>query len=522
MRKTISILFALALVLSFSLVATTPVAAVTAVLPGVGTIQAAVAASSANDILQLTAGGMYIESQITIPHNLTIIGGSPKAVINPAGNLIGTGSAQAWILVNPGVTFTLRDVELNGGSLFVTQAIRNHGFTTVDSVDFRNIQSSTSGSPYTGMGIVSFGGIVPGGMGSDTHGGGGGAASTLVVTGSSFAQIGRIGVLVKGTQSTALVGGCTYTGRGSGDWLDYGVEVGAGGTATITGNTFTKCGTSSTAWASAGILVTDAYGPGSAATITCNILTNNQYGIASGYNAADASVVTAHFNSFSGNTYGIRSPSTVANTDGRDNWWGDDSGPSGGLPDPVTGTPASGTGDPVSANVLFDPWIKKTVATTATGTGPVLFSPSVGNILDLTPVAAPSLPSVTFPHGMFSFQICCLTPGQTVDVTVTLPSAVPVGTVWWKYHNGQWSSLPNLSDNGDNIMVIRLKDGGVGDSDGVADGFITDPGGPGNPMTVGWDGSPTSKAAVMIPIIGLLAAIAGVGMLVWRRRRAEG
>ena len=159
---------------------------------------------------------------------------------------------------------------------------------------------------------------------------------------------------------------------------------------------------------------------------------------------------------------------------------------------------------------------------TATGTGTASMTPGTGEIGYLTPVAAPSLPSVTFPHGMFSFQICCLTPGETVILTIVLPSAVPVGTVWWKYDNGRWYSLPNLNDNGNNIMVIRLTDGGVGDSDGLADGFITDPGGPGNPMTVGWDGSPVSKSTILWPWIALLAALmAGLGLFLRRRGRAE-
>ena len=159
---------------------------------------------------------------------------------------------------------------------------------------------------------------------------------------------------------------------------------------------------------------------------------------------------------------------------------------------------------------------------TAAGTGAATFATSQGCIRNLTPVIPPGLPSVTFPHGMFSFQICCLDPGESVVVTVTLPSAIPVGTVWWKYDNGRWSSLPNLDDDGDNVMKIRLTDGGAGDSDSVP-GQITDPGGPGNPMTVGWEGSPIGKSTVLWPWIALVAAIAaGLSLLVLRRRRSEG
>ena len=39
------------------------------------------------------------------------------------------------------------------------------------------------------------------------------------------------------------------------------------------------------------------------------------------------------------------------------NWWGDESGPSGGVVDPVTGTVADGSGDSVTENVRFDPWL---------------------------------------------------------------------------------------------------------------------------------------------------------------------
>ena len=153
-----------------------------------------------------------------------------------------------------------------------------------------------------------------------------------------------------------------------------------------------------------------------------------------------------------------------------------------------------------------------------TGTGEVCFTTSHGFIEDLQAVPPHSLPSVLFPHGMFSFRITDLTPGQTVTLTIEFPSPLPIGTLWWKYDNGRWYGLPNESDNGDNIMVISLTDGGVHDLDDVP-GQITDPGGPGNPMTVGWEGSPINKTAVMVPWVGLLAAIAGASLLLLRRRR---
>jgi len=199
--------------------------------------------------------------------------------------------------------------------------------------------------------------------------------------------------------------------------------------------------------------------------------------------------------------------------DAEDNWWGDDSGP---------GAPGgSGSGDGVSSNVDFTPWIDKSV-TTAPSTGTASFATSDGNVVGLTATTPPVTPPVELPHGMFSFTICCLDPGQTVTLTVTLPAAVPVGTVWWKYQNGGWYSLPNLSDDGDAIMVISLTDGGSGDGDGTADGNIIDDGGPGSSGPVGWETYPVNKVRVSLPWIALLAAIvAGASLLVLRQRRAR-
>ena len=124
---------------------------------------------------------------------------------------------------------------------------------------------------------------------------------------------------------------------------------------------------------------------------------------------------------------------------------------------------------------------------TATGGGTASFSSSMGNITSLTAVAEGTLPTagkpagVTFPHGLFSFNITNITPGSCVTVTITWPSAVAVGTTYWKYHasEGGWIQIPMGSDDGDNVTTITLCDGGLGDDDGVANGTIVDPGGPG-------------------------------------------
>jgi hypothetical protein len=122
---------------------------------------------------------------------------------------------------------------------------------------------------------------------------------------------------------------------------------------------------------------------------------------------------------------------------------------------------------------------------TATGTGNAVFTTSAGVITNLNAVSEGTLATagkpanVVFPHGLFSFTITGLSSGQTVTVDIVLPSNVPVGSQYWKYQNDIWSStpIPIGSDNGDNVISITLTDGGIGDSDGVANGVIVDPGG---------------------------------------------
>jgi len=159
---------------------------------------------------------------------------------------------------------------------------------------------------------------------------------------------------------------------------------------------------------------------------------------------------------------------------------------------------------------------------TATGTGTAYFTPSDGVIEDLEalPAIPPGAPAgVTFPHGMFSFRVIGLSPGQTITVAIELPQDVPVGTAWWKHDGTGWYSLPNLTDDGDNIMTIELTDGGLGDTDGEADGVITDPGGPGIRQLP----STPPGAGVAYPIWSILLAgvMAVAGLLVLRRRQAQ-
>jgi hypothetical protein len=125
---------------------------------------------------------------------------------------------------------------------------------------------------------------------------------------------------------------------------------------------------------------------------------------------------------------------------------------------------------------------------------------------------------VIFSHGFFAFNIRCIAPGQSMTVTITLPSAVPVGSQYWKYGPtstaplGEWYLIPMGDNDGDNIITITLTDGDLGDDDLAENGVIIDQGGPGWPGPSGGGGH--SAPAFPSIYIGIAAAM-GAGALAY-------
>ena len=197
----------------------------------------------------------------------------------------------------------------------------------------------------------------------------------------------------------------------------------------------------------------------------------------------------------------------------------------------VVGGDADGTGYVSTVEVLC---IDIECAATATGSGTACFTTSAGNVTGLSAVAEGSLPPaaqatkpMNFPDGLFSFTITGLSYGQTVNVTITLPTgAAP--TQYWKYHasEGGWIQIPMTIVCPPNVIRITLVDGGLGDDDGAANGVIDDQGGPGTGTgagAVGWETYPISRMRVVLPWVALgVVILASASLLVMRRRRAQG
>jgi hypothetical protein len=194
------------------------------------------------------------------------------------------------------------------------------------------------------------------------------------------------------------------------------------------------------------------------------------------------------------------------------------------------------------ANTAQSETARITVATvtveTATGTGVATFSTDLGTIENLVAVSEAALPkagkpNLTFPHGFFSFRIVDVPPGASVTVTVTLPSNMPVGTQYWKCQADVWYQIPIGDDDGDNVISIKLTDGGSGDANKTPDGVIIDDGGPGNPpppppppspAPVGGEWVPINKLQLLAPWISsasLMMVLAALFVYVKYRKKQQ-
>jgi Ca2+-binding RTX toxin-like protein len=246
-----------------------------------GTLKAATDAANADAgavfTIRIAGGDVNVGGgQVVINKNITVDGaGIGATTIHADFNTGTTGDTKGLILVNPGHSFNMSNLAIDGTGHDIVQGVRDYGSGTFDHVHFANIQAPG----YAGAAIVAFGGT----------------GTNVDVTNSNFTDIGREGVLFFGAGTTGSFSGNTYTGKGAGDHLDYAAEVGAGAHVTFTGNTVSgNLGVASVDGStSSGFLVTDFFGPGSVATFTSNTVTNSTSGVSAGFNATDAS--TLHF-----------------------------------------------------------------------------------------------------------------------------------------------------------------------------------------------------------------------------------
>jgi len=167
---------------------------------------------------------------------------------------------------------------------------------------------------------------------------------------------------------------------------------------------------------------------------------------------------------------------------------------------------------------------------TSTGSGTATFELSTGCIEELIAVDETSLPSVgkpelAFPNGFFSFKIGCLSQGDTVTITITLPSNVDENTQYWKYGptpdnpSDHWYQIPIIIING-NQIIIQITDGGLGDDDITKNTKLADQGAPGNsPIVIGGIATTVNKLSIIAPYITLVGIIIVSTAYVFKSRK---
>ena len=455
------------------------------------TISAAIAAASPGDTI-LVDPNTYSET-LQISKTLTISASSGTVIVK-GGGMFTThyGNRQAVIFVTGASNVVLTGLDVEGQGLGVPGGTKSYAVlyeSSSGTVQGCTLSPNTIGDMYS-TAIAAW------------------DNSDLTIKGCTVNNFGRIGIY--SNNATVNITGNTIIGQpyvGSGQ-VNYGIEIEdytGYSVAAITNNEIYNCGDSnpSPSWSSCAIIVDTwrYYKQGSLQPSAVSIKYNNIHDNWEAIEVVANSQIYAHCNNIRDNLYGVwpdaDEKGNYATLDAINNWWGSAAGPSGN--------------DVDTDHVTFSPWLSEAYAptksvATATGTGIASFTPDVGCIVGLTAVPEPTSPrpAATFPHGLFSFSIVCLTPGETVTLTVTLPSTVPAGTQWWKYDPSThaWYTLPT-SING-NTVTFALTDGGTGDLDKTVNSVIVDPGGPGFPEPVGGEWAPIALTAVPTDTLLLL------------------
>ena len=109
-----------------------------------------------------------------------------------------------------------------------------------------------------------------------------------------------------------------------------------------------------------------------------------------------------------------------------------------------------------------------------------LVAPGGTSLTGVSVTPAPSAPDgVQLETGLIAFGIDGVDPGGSVDVDLILTAGTAADT-YWKYSPADgWYDATSLATFGSGVITLHLTDGGFGDSDGVMDGHIEDPGAPG-------------------------------------------
>jgi len=582
-RKLFGVLLVVALVMSFSLVATTPVAASTDrhVPDPYPTIQEAIDAAAAGDTIIVAAGHLAEENIIvgTDDLKLTTDESDPATILYDAGGTTPTIDISAG-----GVTIENFNIERKGGDagaqavIVRRSGVSIQGAAITGPVNTWGVYVEAQNNGHIDLEIVanSFSGL-SNSLRVDT----GGSARVDMID-NTFDVLGQAVFLRGGTELDVLIDGNEFKGPGdfSTIWVNDLQGESTLWTVDVTHNTFDSFGRGvyltrgdqldvlvedntfeNMTWG--GVVVYDIDGPSTAwsvvidsnriennprgvylfgrgtldATVTSNRILDNSDGTqAAGvyvHTLASSDVVTINYNWIEGNSpWGIRN-NTSHSVDARWNWWGHASGPYQSAGNP------GGKGDGVTANVDFMPWLmeKDGAKTVETNTGyDVNAFASTTNVLaaatwgDATTTVTVgeyvSNPTAVDPgfvfNDVFFFDVHVGgTEPDTLVVTASCPGGECSGMVLMWFDGTEWLEVSPVSyTNGEVVATLDNVD-----SSPLISELTGTPFGLGNPtplqlpVTVGWEGSHVNKLWVIAPWLALFAAVIAGAALVAVRRR---
>jgi parallel beta-helix repeat protein len=324
--------------------------------------------------------GIYIASPGTTlsnltASNLTMEGNKGCGILIDDNSSVSNASFSGANITGSDVNFSVRSAQVNGltfQNCQLSNSPTNHGLWiwggTVNNLNAQN----TSFSHNKNQGFyVSDRGAQSGVLNNATISGG-------------FIEGNAWGILTRASTVTNLaVSGVTIRNNDAGS----GLSVASG---TVNGLTVENCTFQNNAWEHLDIGVKWI----GAVTVSDVEITGNTFSTGTGIcihidslASFGADDIAIHFNNFVSGTWGVSNNSGVT-VKATNNWWGDNSGPT------HTGNPG-GTGDAVSDNVDYEPWIGAPVAAskseTVAGSGTVDAKGEADTEVDVSGAGSPTV-----------------------------------------------------------------------------------------------------------------------------------
>ncbi|QTR48686.1 choice-of-anchor I family protein [Candidatus Thiothrix anitrata] len=111
--------------------------------------------------------------------------------------------------------------------------------------------------------------------------------------------------------------------------------------------------------------------------------------------------------------------------------------------------------------------------------GGITAKTSAGNVENMKVESASAYPTgkpdnMAFDYGVTSYKVTGLTNGQTITMTLTMPSAIPANSKLYKITSAGYTEISGASIDG-NTVSFSITDGGTLDADKTANGTIVDP-----------------------------------------------